>query len=96
MSLYIFVRFDAKSGLLDQLREELLAILPPTRAESGCLDIHLYEEKSGSGTFFIHSIWQDDAALDAHAQLPHMKRFLALLGNIATNQVKAVRTHQIG
>jgi quinol monooxygenase YgiN len=73
----------------------LLAVLESTRAEPGCIDIHLYEEKSAAGTFFIHSSWSDEAAFDAHAQFPHMKRFLGLLDDLVTNPVKAVRTRQI-
>jgi quinol monooxygenase YgiN len=42
----VFVRFDAKAGQLDQLRPELLAILEQTRAEPGCIDIHLTRKKS--------------------------------------------------
>jgi quinol monooxygenase YgiN len=95
LSLHVFVRFDAKPTELDHLRNELLAILNPTRAEPGCLDIHLFEEKTASGTFFIHSLWKDDAAIEAHFQLPHMKRFLGLLDAMVTNTVKAVRTRQI-
>jgi len=81
---------------VEQLREELLAVLEPTRSEPGCLDIHLYEEKNASGAFFIHSCWKDEAALDAHPQFPHMKRFLGLVGDLVTNLVRAVRTRQIG
>lgn len=89
------MRFDAKPGKLDNLRNELLSILEPTRAEPGCIAIHLYEEGSAPGTFFIHSSWKDEAAFDAHAQFPHMKRFLASVGDLVTNPVKAVRTRQI-
>lgn len=95
MSFHVFVRFDAKPGQLDTLRNELLSVLESTRAEPGCIVIHLYEEKSASGTFFIHSTWKDEAAFDAHAQFPHMKRFLGLGGDLVTNPVKAVRTRQI-
>jgi len=95
LSFHVFVRFDARPGELDRLRNELLAILDPTRAEPDCIDIHLYEEKSASGTFFIHSGWRDEAAFDAHAQLPHMKRFLGLVDDLVSNPVKAVRTRQI-
>jgi quinol monooxygenase YgiN len=95
LSFHVFVRFDAKPGQLDALRNELLSILEPTRAEPGCIVIRLYEEKKASGTFFIHSTWQDEAAFDVHAQFPHMKRFLGLIGDLVTNPVKAVRTHQI-
>jgi quinol monooxygenase YgiN len=95
LSVHVFVRFDAKAGQLDLLRREVLAILEPTRAEPGCLEIHLYEATNVPSTLYIHSIWEDDAAIDAHAQFPHMKRFLALLDELVTNQVKAVRAHQI-
>lgn len=95
MSFHTFVRFDAKPGQLDILRNELLSVLEPTRAEPGCIAIHLFEENSSSGTFFIHSTWKDEAAFDAHAQFPHMKRFLALVPDLVKNPVKAVRTRQI-
>jgi quinol monooxygenase YgiN len=96
LSLHVFVRFDSRPGRAEQLSKELRALLEPTRAEPGCLDIHLYEEKSTSGAFFIHSSWKDDAAFDAHPQFPHMKRFLGVVGDLVTNPVKAVRTRQIG
>ena len=95
MSLHTFVHFDAKPGQLDLLRQELLALLKPTRAEPGCLVIHLFEQQGPSGTFIIHSLWQDEAAFDAHVQFPHMKRFLAVVPDLVTNPVKAIRTQQI-
>ncbi len=96
MSLDTFVRFDARAGKLEQLRDELILLLEPTRAESGCLDIGLYEEANGSGTLVIHSRWSGEAAFDGHAQTPHMQRFLGLVGELITNPLKAVRTRQIG
>lgn len=96
MRLDTFVRFDARPGKLEQLRDELVLLLEPTRAESGCLVIGLYEETNRSGTLVIHSTWANEAAFDAHPQLPHMKRFLGLVGELITNPVKAVRTRQIG
>jgi hypothetical protein len=44
---------------------------------------------------FIPSTAKDEGAFDAHAQFPHTKRFLGLLGDLLTNPVKAVRTRQI-
>jgi quinol monooxygenase YgiN len=93
--VHVFVRFDAKPAELDRLRNELLVIVSATRAEPGNLDIHLFEQKTSSGTFFIHSLWKDDAAIEAHFQYPHMKHFLGILGSLVTNNVKAIRTHQI-
>ena len=95
MSLHTFVRFDAKPGKADQLRTELRELMNPTRAELGCLEIHLYAENSASGTFQIHSRWKDEAAFDGHVKQPHMVRFLALVGELAANQIKALQAKQI-
>ena len=95
MSLHTFVRFEATAGKTDQLRNELLALMNPTRAEPGCLEIHLYEETSACGNFQIHSCWRDEAAFDGHVKQPPMVRFLALVGELAANQIKALRTKQI-
>jgi quinol monooxygenase YgiN len=91
----VFVRFDAKPGQRERLRTEVLTIVEPTRAEPGCIEFHLFEEKNASGTLFIHSRWKDDAAIDTHLQLPHMKRFRAVLDDLVTNEVRALRTRQI-
>jgi len=51
-----------------------------TRAEAGCVGIHLYEFLRSGKDFIIHSQWMEEAAFDAHAELPHMKRFLGWRG----------------
>ena len=96
MPHYTFVRFDPVPGKEQQLRDELLRVLEPTRAESGCLRIHLFESTRGPLTFFIHSEWIDEAAFDAHAKLPHMTRFLGAVGHLMTNSLQGVRTNRIG
>jgi Antibiotic biosynthesis monooxygenase len=64
-------------------------------APSLAASTYISTRKAASGTFFIHSTWKDEGAFDAHAQFPHMKRFLGLLGDLVTNPVKAVRTRQM-
>ena len=96
MPLHAFVRFEPVPGKEDLLREELTLLLQPTRAEPGCIRIHLYEAVREPLVYYIHSEWVDEAAFDAHPKLPHMTRFLGLVGGLATNPVKGIRTLQIG
>lgn len=96
MPLYTFVRFDAVLGKEQQLRDELLRVLEPTRAEPGCLRIHLFESTRAPLTYFIHSEWVDEAAFDAHAKLPHMTRFLATVRDLMSNPLQGVRTNRVG
>ena len=96
MPLHIFVRFEPRPGKQHQLLDELMLILEPTRAEAGCIRIHLYESTRDPLAFFIHSEWTDEAAFDVHAELPHMRRFLGLVDELITHPLQAVRTKQIG
>lgn len=95
MPLHAFVRFEPVPGKEDLLREELTLLLQPTRAEPGCIRIHLYEALRDPLVFYIHSEWVDKAAFDAHPKLPHMTRFLDLAGELVSHPVKGLRTKQI-
>ena len=95
MPLHTFVRFEPIPGKGQQLRDELKLLLDPTRAEPGCICIHLYEALCDPLVFYIHSEWVDEAAFDAHSRLPHMQCFLGLAGELVTPPVKGIRTKQI-
>lgn len=95
MPLHAFVRFEAIPEREQQLRAELKSLLGPTRAEPGCIRIHLYEALREPLVFYIHSEWVDEAAFDAHRKLPHMTRFLGLAGGLVTHPVKGLRMKQI-
>jgi len=96
MPLYIFARFEPKPGNESQLRDQLARILEPTRAEPGCLRIHLYESTRAPLVFYIHSEWIDAAAFEAHVALPHTQRFIRAVEPIITHPLRAVRTKQAG
>jgi len=96
MPLYIFARLEPKPGKELQLRDELRRVLEPTRAEPGCVRIHLYESTRDPVTYFIHSQWIDEPAFDAHVELPHTRRFVREVADLITEPLQAVRTQQIG
>lgn len=96
MPLYTFFCFDPVPGKEQQLRDELLRVVEPTRGEPGCLRIHLFESSRGPLTFFIQSDWVDEEASDAHAKLPHMTRFLAAVRDLMTNSLQGGRTSRVG
>ena len=95
MPLYIFAHFEPRPGERARLLDELRRIVEPTRAEAGCVRINLYESTRDPCSFFIHSEWTDDAAFEAHAELPHMTRFLSRVDEFIAHPWQAVRTRQI-
>jgi quinol monooxygenase YgiN len=96
MPLYIFARLDPRPGKELQVRDELTRVLGPTRAEPGCVRIHVYEGVRDPLAYFIHSEWIDEAAFDAHVELPHTRQFVAAVEGLLTNPLQAVRTKQFG
>jgi quinol monooxygenase YgiN len=96
LSVHVFVRFEPLPGKEAAFREELLRILEPTRAESGCLAIHAFEALREPTVFAIHSEWVDEAAFELHAQLQHTRQFLAVAETLLSHDVRALRTRELG
>lgn len=74
--LTIFARFHARDGQAAAVAAAIAEVVPPTRAEPGCLGISGHRDIRDPQLFFIHSVWPDEAAFEVHAGLPHTARFL--------------------
>ena len=95
MALYIVAHFHANPGRGQTLGDALLAIVEPTRAEPGCVYIHLYRALGDADPFFIHSGWTDETEFDKHAGLPHMTAFLARVDQWIDHELRAVRCSRL-
>lgn len=74
--LYIFARFRAKLGKQDALAAALHQVVPPTRAEAGCVSLNTFRSTRDPQLFYLHSRWLDEAAFELHATLPHTVKFI--------------------
>lgn len=83
MDLYIFARFHVREGQEAAAESALRDVVPPTRAEAGCVRCHVFRSTRDPRLFYIHSHWRDSQAFDMHVDLPHtvvfLKRMDALL-----------------
>jgi quinol monooxygenase YgiN len=69
----VIARALARAGKENQLRNALVAMLTPTRAEPGCGVYQLYESNN-RGRFYFYEEWESQAALDRHIETPHYKQ----------------------
>ena len=53
------------------------AYVEPSRAEPGCIEYHMLRDKEDPSLFIFYEIWESQAHLDVHSNLPHMQQFLA-------------------
>lgn len=92
MDLFIFARFHARPGRERAAAEALLEVLGPTREEPGCRSIHAFCSTGDPQLFYIHSRWEDEAAFDRHAGLPHTVRFVARMEPLIDHAFDVART----
>ncbi len=70
------VRFKAKSGQEERLKQQLLSQLAPTRAEAGCINYDLHQDPHNPSRFMFYENWTSQEALDQHIQQPYIQAFL--------------------
>lgn len=56
-----------------ELKEHLLSLAAPTRAEPGCIRYDLYQSPRSPSEFMRYEVWASAAALETHKQSPHLR-----------------------
>lgn len=85
--LNVVATIPAKPEAVDAIRAALQTLVTATRAEEGCLAYDLFESGAAPGTFVTVERWTDQAALDAHLQMPHVAEALAAADGALAGEV---------
>ena len=93
--IYVFVSFHAQPGKADALEEALREVVPASRKEEGCMNIHAFRSIRDPQVFYIHSRWKDEAAFDIHAGLAHTVRFIQRAEPLLDHEIQAQRCELI-
>ena len=79
----VIARIKAKTGEVQRVKEELLKLLAPTRAENGCINFDMHQGAADHSQFLFHENWTSRAHLDAHLQNTHVQVLLPRLNELA-------------
>jgi quinol monooxygenase YgiN len=93
---YVFVRLHAREGEESAVEQAFRDVTGPSRQEPGCLSFHTFRLTRDRRLFYIHSRWVDEAAFQAHAELPHTVRFLKRVDALLDQPRDVARTEIIG
>lgn len=66
----------------DDAAAKMQKLAAATNEEAGCVSYEFFADLSGKGRFRVFEEWQDQAAIDAHFQEPHMQEFLGAMGGL--------------
>ena len=93
--LALIVEFHAALGKRDDLREAILAIIGPTRAEAGCLLYDLHEDIADPDVFAFYEIWESPAHHAAHDSTPHITSFVARLPDLTAEPARILKLRRV-
>jgi quinol monooxygenase YgiN len=82
--IHVIATLRAAPGRQARLREVLEGLLPPTRAEPGCLRYLLVQPEGDPDTFVFLEEWEGPEALDAHFKTPHFQAAAGSLDGLVT------------
>lgn len=73
--LTVVAKMKAKPGMEEQVKQEVQALVAPTRAEAGCINYDLHQSLEEKGLFLFYENWKSREDLDAHLKTPHLQAF---------------------
>ena len=90
--MYFFARFHTRAGSEGEFEDAFHDVAEPSRAEPGCLAMHVFRSTRDPRLFYLHSRWVDEAAFDLHATLPHTTRFIERAQQLIDHPLDLTRT----
>jgi quinol monooxygenase YgiN len=93
--LAMVVEFRARPGREADLRDALLAMVPPTRAEDGCLRYDLHVDESDPAVFAFYEVWASRAHHAAHDRTAHIDAFRAVRDDLVDGPIRVLRLSRV-
>lgn len=94
--LVVGARVQAQAGKEGELREALLGLIAPTRAEAGCVQYDLHEEIGKPGSFLFFEKWKSKQVLDEHLAMPYLQAMFARVPELVEGEPVIALYEQIG
>jgi len=88
VQLTVIAHVRAKRGHEARVREILLGLVKPTRAERGCIDYVLHQSQDDPTKFVFYENWVSAGHLNAHAKSAHIEASRKTLPEFIEGKVK--------
>jgi len=85
--LIVVATLTAKPGHEAVLKAALERVVPPSRAEAGCIRYDLHFDLEHPGRFIVLEAWRDAEALEAHFATPHFLELVKTIDGLADAQM---------
>ena len=72
----VVARMKARSGMEEQVKASLLALVGPSRSDAGCVSYDLHQSPEDEALFLFYENWASKEDLNRHLGKPHLRAFL--------------------
>ena len=86
----------AKKGCETALKNVLLELLAPSRAEESCIRYWLHQHSQDPTRFIFYETWTSLDALKEHSQAPHLEAFRAKASALLAGPIDLTIWDEIG
>jgi quinol monooxygenase YgiN len=90
-SLTVIAHIRAKPGQESRVRQVLQELLPPTRAEAGCINYDLHQSQTDPALFVFYENWASEAHLEAHSKSPHIQSLRSVAGELFAGPIEITK-----
>ena len=87
----VIAHIRAKARHEARVREALLALIAPTRAEAGCINYDLHVSQNDPRQFVFYENWASESRLEAHENSAHLRAFRGLAEEILDGPVELTK-----
>ena len=92
----VIARFKAKQGKDLELKELLLTIIEPSRADEGCISYDLHQAIDDPAVFMFYEIWRNKDLLGRHSTGPHLQAFRSKAKDLLAEPPEVIQLKKIG
>ena len=94
--IVLFARLKVKIEAIEKAKQAALAIVAPSRAETGCINYDFHQAIDDASVFLWHETWTSKEAIDAHADSPHFKEFSRAIKDITDEPLQVTLAKMVG
>lgn len=81
-NIVLIARLKVKKDSVEAAKRAALAIIQPSRDETGCINYDFHQMLGDETVFIWHETWKNQAAIDAHGNSGHFKEFSDAVKNL--------------
>jgi len=76
MAITIVANIEAKKNKIEFIKEELLKLIEPTKAEEGCIEYRLQQDDKHPEFFLFFETWENRELWQKHMDSDHIEKLI--------------------